>query len=147
MAIKNSRVDKMRYQKNSSAYAFVLIAMVFQTVSLFATITPSTVIPSMTTAFEILINITLLLVSFLGAEKVKAYNKNWAYGLIVIAFVHFLRIFYEPLKIVKLNQISAQQYGFIIFEIVVTIAFLVVASVITLEKHRKLMTHLKELGE
>lgn len=147
MAIKNSRIDKMRYQKNTSAYTLVLVAMIFQTISLFSTITPSSVIPSLTTAIEILINITLLLFTFLAAEKVKTYSKNWAYGLIVISFVHFLRLFYEPLKVLRLNQISGRQYGFIVFEIVVSIAFLVIASVITIDKHQKLMTHLKGLGE
>jgi hypothetical protein len=147
MATKNVRVDKMRYQKNALAFNFVLVAMALQTISLFMTITPRTVVPSMTTALEILINITLLLVSFLAAEKVKAYSLQWAYGLFVISTVHLFRLFYEPLKLFRLGQITRNQYLTITTLIEVTIVLLIVAAVITIRKHRALMAHLKEIGE
>lgn len=147
MATKNVRVDKMRYQKNALAFNFVLVAMALQTISLFMTITPRSVVPSMTTAFEILINITLLLVSFLAAEKVKAYSLQWAYGLFAISTVHLFRLFYEPLKLVRLGQITRNQYITIMTLIEVTIVLLIVAAVITIRKHRALMAHLKEIGE
>lgn len=147
MATKNVRVDKMRYQKNALAFNFVLVAMALQTISLFMTITPRSVVPSMTTAFEILINITLLLVSFLAAEKVKAYSLQWAYGLFVISTVHLFRLFYEPFKLVRLGQITRNQYITIMTLIEVTIVLLIVAAVITIRKHRALMAHLKEIGE
>jgi hypothetical protein len=145
--IKNIRVDKMRYQQNKLAYWFVLLAMSNQVVSLFATIIPRTIVPSFTTAIEILINITLLLLSFLAAEKVKAYNIKWAYGLLIISFCHLLRIFYEPLKLFRLGQISGGHYFLIIDLIIGSIVLLLVASFITIKKHRALMAHLKELGE
>jgi hypothetical protein len=145
--IKNIRIDKMRYQKNKIAYTFVLVAMVFQTISLFMTITPSTVVPSFTTAVEILINITLLLFSFLAAEKVKSYSKTWSYGLFALSVVHLFRFFYEPSKLLRLGQISLRQYFMITTLIEVTMVLLIVAAIITLRKHRALMAHLKELGE
>jgi hypothetical protein len=147
MEIKNLKVDKMRYQKNKIAYALVLLAMVSQMFSLFFTIIPSTVVPSMTTAFEILINITLLLVSFLAAEKVKSYSKNWSYGLFVIASVHLFRFFYEPRKLLLLSQITVRRYLFITTFIEVTVILLIVAGIITIRKHKALLAHLKELGE
>lgn len=145
--IKNIRVDKMRYQQNKLAYWLVLLAMVNQIGSLFSTITPRTVVPSFTTAMEILINITLMLFTFLAAEKVKAYNIKWGYGLFVIAFLHLLRIFYEPLKLFRLGQISGRQYFIIIDLIIGSIILLLIAAVITIKKHRALMAHLKESGE
>ena len=145
--INNIRVDKMRYQQNKLAYWFVLLAMVNQIGSLFTTIIPRSITPTFSTAMEILINITLLLLSFLAAEKVKAYSIKWAYGLFVIAFAHLLRIFYEPLKLFRLGQITAGHYFIIIDLIVGSIILLVIAAVITMKKHRKLMSHLKELGE
>ncbi len=145
--IKNIRVDKMRYQQNKLAYWLVLLAIVNQIVSLFATITPRTVVPSFTTAVEILINITLMLFTFLAAEKVKAYSIKWGYGLLVISFLHLLRIFYEPLKLFRLGQISWGLYFLIIDAIIGSIILLAIASYITIKKHRALMAHLKELGE
>lgn len=145
--IKNIRVDKMRYQQNRLAYWLVLLAMVNQVGSLFSTIIPRMVVPSFTTAMEILINITLMLFTFLAAEKVKAYNIKWGYGLFVIAFLHLLRIFYEPLKLFRLGQISGRQYFIIIDLIIGSIILLLIAAIITIKKHRALMAHLKESGE
>lgn len=147
MSTNNIRVDKMRYQKNNIAYALVLFSMVFQIISLFSTITPEAVMPSFSTATEILINITLLLVTFLAAEKVKMYSEKWSYGLWVISAAHVFRIFYEPLKLVKLNQLTEGQYTLIITEIIGSIVFMIIASIITLKKYHALMAHLKEMGE
>lgn len=146
MSLYNRR-DKMRYQLNKLAYWLVLLAMIFQTVSLFMTITPRSVKPTMTTAIEILINIILLLVSFLAAEKVKAYSNKYAYGLFVISVIHLYRIFSEPLKLYKLGQLSAFRYTVITDLILISIACLVTAALITLSKYKALKAHLKEIGE
>ncbi|MCU0105026.1 hypothetical protein N7603_05090 [Acholeplasma vituli] len=144
---KTNRIDKMRYQLNKSAYWLVLLSMVFQTISLFMTITPRSVIPTMSTAVEILINILLLLVTFLAAEKVKAYSNRYVYGLFGISAVHLFRVFNEPLKLLKLKQISSVQYTQITILIGLTILFMVYAALITLRKYHELKTHLKEIGE
>lgn len=146
MAI-NNKVDKMRYQLNKSAYWLVLSGMVLQTISLFMIITPRTVKPSMDTAIEILVNILLLLVTFLAAEKVKAYDHRYAYGLFAIGAIHLLRAFDEPLRLLRIEQITSTQYVIITTLIVLTFVTMVVAGLVTWRKYQTLKSHLKEIGE
>ena len=147
MSVKNIRIDKMRYQKNNLSYRLVLLGMALSVYTLFATITPKAVVPTFSTAVEILINIVLLLMTFLAAEKCRAYDKKWGIYLFVISGVHLLRVFYEPLKLYKLGQLTSAQYTWIVDIIIATIALYVVAGVITIQKHNALKAHLKEIGE
>ena len=93
----NIKADKMRYQTNSSAYSLILLGLALSVAALFAIITPSTIIPDFSTAIEILINIVLMLVTFLAAERCKFYERKWAIIVNVIAAVHILRIFYAQI--------------------------------------------------
>jgi len=144
---KNIKVDKMRYQKNNISYRLVLLGMALSVYTLFATITPKAVVPTLSTAIEILLNIILLLMTFLAAEKCRSYDKKWGIYLFIISGIHALRMFYEPLKLYRLGQLTSGQYTIIVDIIIATIALYVVAGVITIQKHNALKAHLKEIGE
>ncbi|MDY0209977.1 MAG: hypothetical protein RBQ91_01040 [Acholeplasma sp.] len=144
---KNIKADKMRYQKNSSAYGLILLGMAISVHVLFSIITPKTVVPSITTAAEILLNIVLLLVTFLAAEKCKAYDKKWGMYIFIVAAIHVLRIFFEPSSLLRKGQITGFAFTLIAIELIATAALFVIAGYITIKKHDKLKAHLKELGE
>lgn len=145
MSIPNIKVDKMRYQVNSLSFGLVMLSLIPSVISLFSIITPPEVVPTFTTGLEILLSILLLLLTFLGGEKAKAYQKNWGISLIIFACVHLLRIFLEPLKLYKLAQLTQAQFMWIMIEIISASALLVTAGVITIIKHNQLMKHLKEV--
>lgn len=48
---------------------------------------------------SVLVNLIVLLVTFLASEGVKVYNKNYSYVLLVLAVVQIVRIFIYPLDI------------------------------------------------
>ena len=145
MSISNIKVDKMRYQANSLSFGLVMLSLLPSIISLFATITPPAVVSTVTTGIEILLSILLLLVTFLAGEKAKAYQKKWGITLIVIAVIHILRIFFEPLKLYGLGQLTKGQFTIIILEIITASALLVVAGLITIKKHNDLKKHLREV--
>ena len=147
MNIKNIKADKMRYQNNSSAYWLVLLGMAISVHALFSIITPKAVVPGLTTAVEILVNIVLLLFTFLAAEKCKTYNRDWGIYLFVIAGIHVLRIFFEPSNLLRNKQLTGFQFSVIVTELVVVAVLFVIAGIITIKKHDTLKTHLKEIGE
>lgn len=147
MDMNNLKVDKMRYQNNGLSYGLILLALVLSIIALFVLITPATVKPGLTTAVEIGVNILLILITFLAAEKCKNYKKEWAITAFVIAGIHILRIFLEPLSQLRSGGISGWQFTIITVLLAATAALLMIAGIDTLNKSTKLQKHIVELGE
>lgn len=143
----NIKADKMRYQMNNLAYLFILLGMAVSVVALFRIITPKTIVPNFDTALEILINIVLLLLTFLTAERCKYYQKKWGIVSFVIAGVHVLRILYVPKSLLALGQITPLQFTTILLLLIASAAFLIVGGVVTIIRSNILTNHLKEIGE
>lgn len=143
----NIKADKMRYQTNSLGYGLILLGMAISVVALFRIITPPTIIPNFSIAVEIVVNIILMLMTFLTAERCKFYQKSWAIVSMVIAAIHVLRIFYAPAKLLSLGQITGVQFTVIVVLLISSATLLVFGGLITLNKHHILYKHLKEIGE
>lgn len=143
----NTKADKMRYQTNKTGYSFILLGLAISIVALFSIITPPSIIPNLGIAVEILINIVLLLVTFLAAERCKAYSKQWAITSFVIAGIHILRIFYMPTSLVAKGQITYMEFLWIVIYLIAAAASISFGALITLRKNAILMKHLRELGE
>ena len=132
---------------NNLAYMFILLGMAISVVALFRIITPKTIIPDFDIAIEILINIVLLLLTFLTAERCKYYQKKWGIVSFVIAGVHVLRILYVPKSLLALGQITSGQFAIIVLLLIVSAASLVFGGVLTIIRSNILTNHLKEIGE
>ena len=143
----NTKADKMRYQTNKLGYRLILLGLAISVLALFSIITPSTVVSDFSTAVEILLNIVLLLITFLAAEKCKFYSLNWAISLFVIAGIHVLRIFYVPTKFLIANMLSPLQYTLIVTYLMASATLLVFAGIVTINRHAVLTKHLRELGD
>jgi len=143
----NVKADKMRYQPNKSGYALVLLGLVFSIIALFSIITPPTIRPNFRIAMEILINIFLMLLTFLAAERCKVYSRQWAIIAIVFAGIHVLRIFWVPTYLLSRGQISGLQFTMILVWLIGTSVSLVFGALITLRKSQMLHKHLREMGE
>ncbi|MDO9630088.1 MAG: hypothetical protein Q7I99_09340 [Acholeplasmataceae bacterium] len=143
----NTKADKMRYQTNKTGYSLILLGLAISIVALFSIITPPAIIPNFGIAVEILINIVLLLVTFLAAERCKTYSRGWALTSFVIAAIHVLRIFYMPTILVAKGQLTGFQFMMIVIYLLSAATCIVFGALITLRKHAILMKHLRELGE
>jgi hypothetical protein len=143
----NVKADKMRYQLNKAAYGLILLGLSLSVVAMFRIITPVSIIPNHEIAIEILINIVLLLVTFLAAERCKFYSKNWAFGSIAIGFVHLLRIFYVPTNLLQRGMLSSQQFIIIALLLVISALLIMFGGYITWVKYRMLSNHMKALGK
>lgn len=156
MSIKNIKVEKMRYQNNAGAYALVMLSALTGIVALFTLINYDEfdavdalrVVPDLRIALEIGLGIIVLLVTFLAAEKVKFYQRNWAfYGLPILAIVNFLRIFNIPFYAYNKGWIPVNTMRAAILEFAITVILLVIAAVISIVKVIKITHYLKELNK
>ncbi|MFA5525863.1 MAG: hypothetical protein WC992_03470 [Acholeplasmataceae bacterium] len=143
----NIKADKMRYQTNKLGYALILLGLAFSVVALFRIITPTQIIPNHLIALEIVINIILLLLTFLTAERCKIYQKNWAIVSLVIASIHLLRILFVPRNLLSKGQLTLSQFSWIMIFLIITATCIALGGYVTLAKHHILAKHLKEIGE
>ena len=93
----NIKLDKMRYQPNVISYYFGLLAIVIDVLYLFEVL--NVLVPSLVMATKILLNIVLMLMTFLAVEKCKAYSKGYSIVLIVFGIICLLRLLYVPLQV------------------------------------------------
>ncbi|MCR3905638.1 MAG: hypothetical protein NUK62_01225 [Tenericutes bacterium] len=155
MKIVNIKADKMRYQKNTSAYGLVLLSIVTSLVALFTMINYDTfssgegsmrVAPDLRVGLEIALAIVLMLTTFMAAEKVKYYDPKWSLiGLFVLAGVNFLRIFNLPVYAFNKGWIPAATMSIVMIEFAVTAGLLVLAGILSTRKVIILHKHMKEL--
>jgi hypothetical protein len=142
----NVKADKMRYQLNKAGYGLILLGLSISVIAMFRIITPVTVRPNYEIAIEIMINIVLLLVTFLAAERCKFYSKNWAIGSIGIGMVHIIRIFYVPASLLRKEMLSYPQFVIIALLLVISSALIIYGGYITWVKYNILSNHKKAVG-
>ena len=158
-------VELMRYRKNSLSYTFGLLALVFSIIAGFIAL--NSLKYDFTTIIKILVNIAVLLFGFLFSEQVKAYNKKGCIGLLILAGVNTLRIFWAPLiflsgntdRFGKIlgdpnNNIAWMTWAgpiargvMILIALLLSIGFFVYAAIVGLLKSNKLQKHMDSLKE
>ena len=156
MSIKNIKADKMRYQKNSSAYGLVLLSLVSGMIGLFTLInydqfltvgTNMRVVPNLRVGIEIMLGIIMMLMTFLGAEKIKIYEPKWSfYGIFILAGLNVFRIFNLPIYAKSQGWIPTGTMVAVMIYYAVTAGLLIVAGVISTRKVIILRKHMKELS-
>lgn len=92
--IENVKLEKLRYQKNSSAYILGFCAIIFSVFAAFIAL--NSLYPNYFTIIKILMNIGILLFGFLSCEKVKNYSKPYSYVMFGFAAICILRILWAP---------------------------------------------------
>lgn len=114
----NIKLDKMRYQPNVLSYYLGFLAIAFDVLYLFAAL--NTLVPSLATAVKILLNIVLMLMTFLAIEKCKKYAKEYSIVLIVFGIISLLRLLYVPLQ-VYLSYDLVDETGSLVSNVIKTI--------------------------
>ncbi len=143
----NVKADKMRYQLNKASYGLILLGLSISVIAMFRIITPVTVRPNYEIAIEIMINIVLLLVTFLAAERCKFYSKHWAFASIAIGLIHLARIFYVPASLLRKDMLSYPQFIIIALLLVISSLLISLGGYITWVKYNILSKHMKALSE
>jgi hypothetical protein len=156
MTIKNNKTDKMRYQYNTIAYLLVMLSALTGIIALFTLINydkfdaenATRVVPDMRVALEIGIGIVVLLSTFLAAEKVKFYQREWSYfGLPVLALINFLRLFNLPLYAFQKGWIPQSTMFTAMIELAITSGLLAIGALISIAKVYRITNYLKELNK
>jgi hypothetical protein len=148
----NIKIDKMQYQKNKISYSFGLFALIFNVIYVLRAINILT--PSLSVAIKIILNILLLLLTFLSMEKSKVYSKSFSIILVACGFISLLRILYVPMQVVtgQILQKSGEVYPTSEFIILVLYLVLLSASyfisgICGIVKNKQLTAYLKSKEE
>ncbi len=157
MKIMNIKADKMRYQKNASAYMLVLISLITGMIGLFTLINYDRfitegaqnmrVIPNLRVGIEILLGIIMMLMTFLSAEKIKMYDRKWSfYGVFTLAGINIFRMFFLPVYAKEQGWIPNGTMLLVMALYAVTASLLIAAGIISIRKVIMLRNHMKELN-
>ena len=95
-----TRIDRMRYTKNTASSRLALLAIVFD-ILFFISIYKSdvgTYYYTITIGASIIYNLVFLLAAFLCSEGVKNYRIGYSWALIVLGIVQIARIFILPMN-------------------------------------------------
>ena len=96
-------LEKMRYNNNSLSYILGLLGIVFSVAACFIALNSLNPI-GFKTVLKVVLNIFVLLIGFLTAEKVKVYQKKFSYVSFALGGIAILRMFWYPLTLmVKYN--------------------------------------------
>ncbi len=100
MVIKHER---LRYQKNKTSYLLALLGLLFNCLYMVKLLADPDIVPDIHVGFDVILNIVFLLFVFLGAEKLKVYNKTWCFIVAGIGVINFIRVFYLPVRLLNLE--------------------------------------------
>lgn len=128
MAIKHER---LRYQKNKTSYILALGGLVFNCLYMVKLLGDPDIVPDIHVGIDVIINIVFLLFVFLGAEKLKVYNKIWCFIVTGIGLINFARIFYLPRRLLTMEtpQILQGDFNLMTIYLIISGVLLIAASV------------------
>lgn len=143
----NIKNDKLKYIENKISYWLILIALI-----LVANLSLELIISwkpfgisgeGLLVAVNILIDIAMMLLLFLTAERQKKYFMSGAYLGIILAVVNVLRIFYNPLALYNKNNedvtlLTNDKLVMVIIKIVIVSTLVITSSIITIRKCNKI---------
>ena len=91
-------LEKMRYNNNSLSYILGLLGIVFSIAACFISLNSLNPV-GFKTVIKVVLNIVVLLIGFLAAEKVKVYQKKFSYVNFALGGIAILRMFWYPLTL------------------------------------------------
>lgn len=145
----NTRIDRMRYTKNTSSSRLALLAIVFDVlffISLYKSDVGSYYYTILIGA-SIIYNLVFLLATFLASEGVKSYQRNYSWLLTALACGQIIRIFIYPMQahsaVVAGQQVMGDsQFIFMIVCLAASAVCLILSGIINWRKCRSLSAHI-----
>ena len=147
-----TRLDRMRYTKNTTSSRLAILAIVFD-VLFFISLYKSDVENYYYTILigaSIIYNLVFLLATFLASEGVKNYQTSYSWLLLALACGQIIRIFIYPMQAHSTEIAGARvmgdgQFIRLIIYLVLSAVCLAAAAVINWQKSRALTAHLASL--
>ena len=147
-----TRLDRMRYTKNTASSRLALLAIVFD-VLFFISLYKSdvgTYYYTAVTGASIIYNLVFMLAAFLCSEGVKRYQKVYSWVMIILGAIQILRIFILPANahrtVVSGEPVMGDaQFIFMTVCLVLSAACLLAGAAVNLKKSRALSAHLASL--
>jgi hypothetical protein len=130
MARNWASIDKMKYKKDSLAFAFAVLGLIANVVY-FALLykNNSNFFYSYMMGISVIYNLVFMLIVFLSAEEVKTYHRNYSFVLFVLAGIQFFRIFFYPRRALKAEVITGDAYLRMAICLAVSGVFLLFAAI------------------
>lgn len=149
---RTTRLDRMRYTKNTASSRLALLAIVFD-VLFFISLYKSDVDTYYYKAIiggSIIYNLVFMLAAFLCSEGVKRYQKVYSWVLIVLGVIQVARIFILPMDahrtIINGAPVMGDgQFIFIVICLALSAVCLLAGAAVNLKKSRELSAHLASL--
>lgn len=138
----NIKLDKMQYHPNLTSYYLGLASIILNIIYVFKVL--SIMEPTVIVGIKILLNIVLLLITFLANEKIKYYSKYYALLMIIVGVLVLLRLLYVPIQVfngtvVLKTNMNRVKIGFYLTTILILMSFCYCTSgIIGLNKHIRL---------
>ena len=154
---KTTRLDRMRYTKNTLASGLALLAILFD-VFYFISIYESNVgswYYNILLGASILYNLVFMLAAFLSSEGIKNYKIGYSYVMIVLGILQVVRIFIYPMRAhaatVMIQQqevivMEPRQFVFCVIWLLASAACLIAGAVIGMIRSRQLQAHIASLN-
>ena len=147
-----TRIDRMRYTKNTASSRLALLAIVFD-ILFFISIYKSdvgTYYYTITIGVSIIYNLIFLLAAFLCSEGVKNYRTSYSWAMIVLGIVQLVRIFILPADAHRtvLNGVSVMgdgQFIRVVIYLAASAVCLFAGAVVNLKKSRALAKYMASL--
>ncbi len=156
--LKQVRLDRMRYTKNTLSSSLALLAIVFN-VFYFVSIYESDVgswYYNLLIGASIVYNLLFMLMAFLASEGVKNYRIGYAYLLLAIGAGQIVRIFILPLKAytatVTISKVAhqvmqTQQFAAVVLWLCLSALCCIAAGIVGVRRSRMLAAYTASLKE
>ena len=149
---RTTRLDRMRYTKNTTSSRLALLAIVFD-VLFFISIYKSNVgtwYYNILMGASIIYNLVFMLAAFLSSESVKSYKAEYSYVMIILGVLQIVRIWIYPMSAhaaVVNNEpvMGTAQFIRVMIYLVLSAACLFAGAVINLNKSRALASRIASL--
>lgn len=123
-------IDKMKYKKDSFAFALAVLGLLANLVYFFLLYKNNhNFFYSYLMGISVIYNLVFMLVVFLSAEEVKAYHRNFSYVLFALSLIQFARIFIYPRLALEAGGISEGINKSLVIWLIISGIFLLLASV------------------
>ena len=147
-----TRIDRMRYTKNTASSRLALLAIVFD-ILFFISIYKSdvgTYYYTMIIGASIIYNLIFLLAAFLCSEGVKNYRTSYSWAMIVLGIVQIVRIFILPMDAHRtvLNDAAVMgdgQFIRVVIYLAASAVCLFFSAIVNLKKSRALAKYTASL--
>ncbi len=151
-----TKIDRMRYTKNSLSANLALLAIVFDVlffVSIYQS-DPGKYYYNILIGASVLYNLIFMLLAFLSSEGVKNYKRTYSWMLIGLGAGQIARIFILPMqafnatyvvKKVTVSVMSREQFIYVVACLCISAVCCIASAIINLIRSRQLEKHIASL--